>query len=155
MSEYVMGIDMGAKNFGLAIICDDYSLVYTELLVINDSCIIHKSTELLQALERLGNEHNLTAIGYEFSVMRNKVGRTIDILSGIVLSYCIKANTKVYPIAVATCKKNLTGDRHADKSLVKSIVCEHLGINALNKTHHEVDAIAIALCTLQKINNQS
>lgn len=148
--RYVLGIDMGAKNFGLGVIDDTYTVAYTEMLVIEDDCIVQKSRKLLKALHDITKAYNINLIGYEFSVMKNKTGRTIDILSGVVITHCIQHNIEVRPIAVATCKKKLTGDRHAKKDLVYSSVCSRItNAKNLNKSHHEIDAVAIAICALE------
>lgn len=147
---YVLGIDMGAKNFGFGIIDDKYTVAYTEMLVIEDDCIVKKSRKLLEALHNITKAYNICLIGYEFSVMKNKTGRTIDILSGVVITHSIQHNIEIRPIAVATCKKKLTGDRHAKKDLVYASVCSRIANSEnLNKSHHEIDALAIAICALE------
>lgn len=141
---------MGAKNFGLGILDSGYKTVHTQLLFIPDDCIVEKTKRLLKTLEYITAEYPINAIGYEFSVMKNKVGRTIDILSGVIISFCVQKDIFVNPVAVATAKRKLAQNSHAPKDVVHNALNELITIPVKPKTSHEYDALVIALITLEK-----
>ncbi|MFN7161356.1 MAG: crossover junction endodeoxyribonuclease RuvC [Candidatus Gracilibacteria bacterium] len=138
---------MGAKNFGFGIVEETPSslnLIATHHVCIAEEDILEKAKSLSKILKNLKSLYQIETVGYEFSVMRNKVGRTIDILSGIVISEFMEGY-KVHPVNVSTCKKFFTGTRAANKTSILDAVCNYLSVKKLKVTHHESDALAIAI----------
>lgn len=151
----IVGLDLGTTNFGVGIITvKDKSPAYLSdsLLIIRSSSIEEKVLELETFLSLLVNslinhKDDKVHLAYESALLKSNTGRIMDILSGAIISFCVRNKIPVKPINPCTVKKTLTGKGNATKPEVEQQVREALKLpkSFHFKTDHNSDALAVAL----------
>lgn len=155
----IVGLDLGTTNFGVGIVnVINSQPVYLgdSLLIIRSSSLEDKIIELESFLSILANSLTMNQnqklyLAYESTLLKSSTGRIMDILSGAIISFCVRNKIPVKGINPCTVKKCLTGKGNATKIEVEEKVRSLLQLpkSFQFKTDHNSDALAVALATFE------
>ena len=163
----ILGIDPGTATTGYGIIKvtnGSYEVVVFGLIETekNGEPSIRLRKIYLQ-LNRIIKEQNPDVLAIEkiFFATNAKTAIRVGQAQGVMLLSAAKNKTKVFEYAPGTIKKVITGNGRADKKEVQQSLRKVLGAKVRSKkgkkTHFDnsADALAVALCHAETINNGS
>lgn len=155
----ILGIDPGTATVGYGII----EINNDKIIVINYGFIQTSSKSPMS--ERLGVIFNdiqtlidtfkpdLMSIEELFFFKNAKTVISVSQARGVILLAAVQANIEIFEYTPLQVKVTLTGYGRADKNEVQNCVKDILELDEIPKPDDAADALAIALCHYQHMNN--
>ncbi len=162
----VIGIDPGTKvtGFGIVELKDNkYEIVdYGTIKPRADLPLAEKLKEIKQNLEAIVSKYNPEAAALEnlFYAQNVKTAIVLGGVRGVILSVLATHECPIFEYSPLEVKKAVTGYGRAEKTQVKEMVFNLIGIEDKEIEKDVTDALAIALCHLnstgflEKIQNR-
>ncbi|MBT6068805.1 crossover junction endodeoxyribonuclease RuvC [Candidatus Peregrinibacteria bacterium] len=152
----ILGIDPGTATTGFAILKQRSD----SLQLIDYGCIRTKAekphherlNEIAKDLTDIINKYKPTTCAIEklFFSKNIKTAMTVSEARGVLMQQASNAGLDIYEYTPNEVKSTVTGDGKADKLQVQKMVKVILNLREIPKPDDAADAIAIALCHLQK-----
>lgn len=167
MLPVILGVDVGLNNLGLAFLSLDKDILFTETVDVDRyskvGCKLNTIYKRLhELLSKTKDKFNFKEVVYEMPVFRGnrKNSEKVIFVEGLIhlctytydLDLSSYTATQVKQLYGGNSRQKLT--REENKRKVLEAVEKELNLKLPDKTDHEIDAIAIVLCHLQKKKKQ-
>lgn len=143
----VIGIDVGLRHTGYAVLEDGKLLSYGVYSTTNNSSLPERLKELYEAMKLLFQRETPNVAVYEtiFYKQNPKTLCTLAQVRGVLLLVAEELGTKIKEYTPAEIKQAITGNGRASKYQIHGMVEQLLGIKLLPSSDIS-DAVACALC---------
>jgi crossover junction endodeoxyribonuclease RuvC len=154
----ILGIDPGTNLLGMAVLEEDRSNSNGIILVASGLLDLRKESrkqvdkivfsEVRKAIQDWAIEE--LAIEDQFIGVNPRSGMAVAKAKNAAILAAQMANIPHFEYSPTTVKHSATGAGNADKECVSQIVCSILGIKKKPSHYDETDAMAVAICHLNK-----
>jgi Holliday junction resolvasome RuvABC endonuclease subunit len=159
----LIAIDIGINNLGVALFKEG-KLFNTYLFKETSKDSVEKRlysiySNLNNLVKKEIDAHKETTLIFEipYFSFNSKTGKVLDYVTGIIYLFSYAKGYKIKSYTANEIKKEILGHlttdkktRQVNKDLVKKAVEKILELDLTHLSDHEIDAIAIGLCYLQK-----
>lgn len=152
----VLGIDPGLASTGIGVIQENGS----KLTYVYHTCIsTSKDTPLPERILHISNAINEVLKQYQpdivsvediFFSKNTKTAMLVGQAKGAILLTAQQSGLPVFDIKPLEVKHGVVGSGAATKEQVQRMVQVILGLTEIPKPHHAADALAVAICGVQK-----
>jgi crossover junction endodeoxyribonuclease RuvC len=152
VSGIVLGVDPGSLNTGFGVILAEGDrlthLAHGQIALANRIPLEMRLCQIYDRLRELIEAHQPHTVALEeiFLATNVKSAFILGQVRGVVLLAAAKASLAVHLYPPLVVKKAVVGYGRADKSQVKLMVEQLLGLKVNN--HHAADALAVGVCHL-------
>lgn len=152
----ILGIDPGIADTGYGVITSENSKI---IPIIYGSIVTNKKTSLANRLQQLEKElkniidtYQPDIIGIEQLFFCNNAKTIISVgqARGVVMLTAAKNNLIIKEFTPLQVKQGVTGYGKADKKQIQQMVKTILGLKQVPKPDDAADALAIAICAINK-----
>ncbi len=160
----LLGIDPGVATTGWAVVDFQGNRINEDLDIIDYGVIAtSKQKELSQRLIEiyediieLITEYKPESVGVETLLFCNNAKTAISVgeARGVVLLGCQQKELRLYEFTPLQIKNTITGYGNADKKQVQESLQLYFNLDHIPKPDDAADAIAITVCTYDKILNE-
>jgi crossover junction endodeoxyribonuclease RuvC len=155
----ILGIDPGTATVGYGIIevNNDQIIVvnYGFIQTSSKSQMSHRLNVIYDDIKTLIDtfKPDLMSIEELFFFKNAKTVISVSQARGVILLAAVQANVEIFEYTPLQVKVTLTGYGRADKNEVQNCVKDILELDEIPKPDDAADALAIALCHYQHMNN--
>lgn len=155
----ILGIDPGMAETGWGIIKEsakgsnglklvDYGCIKTDLNQVTPERLLSLKRQLKQII--LQHRPDFLAIEQLFFGRNSKTAMLVNLARGVMMVTAAEQKVPVFEYQGLSVKLNLSGNGHASKSKIQSVVRRILRLKFLPRPQHAADALACAICHVLK-----